>query len=134
MKQLRQENNMSMIFITHDLGVVAEVADRVAVMYKGRIVEQATVEEIFSNPQHPYTKGLLACRPPLQKKLRRLPVINDFMLENEGGQLTELPKNVNEVISSNIISAAEIEQRYRGLMQQTPILSVKKSSIAFCPL
>ncbi|MBA2408210.1 MAG: ABC transporter ATP-binding protein [Chitinophagales bacterium] len=131
MKQLRQENNMSMIFITHDLGVVAEVADRVAVMYKGKIVEQASVEEIFSNPQHPYTKGLLACRPPLQKKLRRLPVINDFMLENEGGQLTELPRNINEVISSNFISAAEIEQRYRGLMQQTPILSVKNLKTYF---
>jgi peptide/nickel transport system ATP-binding protein len=71
---LSKETGMSTIFITHDLGVIAEIADRVVVMYKGKIVEQGTVLEIFSNPKHPYTKGLLACRPPLGKRLSKLPV------------------------------------------------------------
>ena len=62
-RQLQKEQNMGVIFITHDLGVVAEIADKAAVMYKGEIVEQNTVNEIFNRPQHPYTKALLACRP-----------------------------------------------------------------------
>ena len=61
---------MGILFITHDLGVIAELADKVVVMYKGEIVEQGDVWSIFSNPQHPYTKGLLACRPPLNKRLQ----------------------------------------------------------------
>jgi peptide/nickel transport system ATP-binding protein len=65
MLQLQRENDMGIMFITHDLGVIAELADKVVVMYKGRIVEQGPVLDIFKNPQHPYTKGLLACRPPL---------------------------------------------------------------------
>lgn len=59
MKNLQAERNMSILFITHDLGVIAELADRVVVMYKGKIVEQGTVLAIFSNPQHPYTKVCL---------------------------------------------------------------------------
>jgi peptide/nickel transport system ATP-binding protein len=78
-KELQKENNMGVIFITHDLGVVAEIADRAVVMYKGEIVEQNSVKEIFNNPGHPYTKGLLACRPVLHKKGERLPVVADFM-------------------------------------------------------
>jgi peptide/nickel transport system ATP-binding protein len=72
---------MGVIFITHDLGVVAEVADRAVVMYKGEIVEEGTVQDLFRQPQHPYTKGLLACRPVLHPKGERLPVVSDF-LEN----------------------------------------------------
>jgi peptide/nickel transport system ATP-binding protein len=78
-KDLQKENNMGVIFITHDLGVVAEIADRAVVMYKGEIVEQNSVTEIFTNANHPYTKGLLACRPVLHKKGERLPVVADFM-------------------------------------------------------
>jgi peptide/nickel transport system ATP-binding protein len=78
---LSEETGMSTIFITHDLGVIAEIADKVIVMYKGKIVEQGTVLEIFENPKHPYTKGLLACSPPLEKRLKQLPVISDFMEE-----------------------------------------------------
>ena len=63
MQKLQQEHDMGIMFITHDLGVIAELADKVVVMYKGNIVEQGNVWDIFSNPQHPYTKGLLACRP-----------------------------------------------------------------------
>lgn len=87
MRQLRDEIGMSIIFITHDLGVIGEIADKVAVMYKGKIVEQGTTLDIFSNPQHPYTKSLLACRPPLGIRLKKLPVISDFMNEDENGNM-----------------------------------------------
>lgn len=81
-KSLQQQVNMGVIFITHDLGVVAEIAHRVVVMYKGNIVEQGNAQEVLSNPQHPYTKGLLACRPILHRKGERLPVVSDFLTAN----------------------------------------------------
>ena len=78
-RKLRDERGMSVLFITHDLGVIAEIADRVAVMFKGKLVEQGPIEQIFANPSHPYTKGLLNCRPRLESKLRRLPTVADYM-------------------------------------------------------
>lgn len=78
-KELQQQSNIGVIFITHDLGVVAEVADRAVVMYKGEIVEQHTVKEIFTNPKHPYTQALLACRPVNHERGKRLPVVSDFL-------------------------------------------------------
>jgi len=78
-KELQQQSDMGVIFITHDLGVVAEVADRAVVMYKGEIAEQDTVKKIFSDPTHPYTKALLACRPVNHKRGERLPVVSDFL-------------------------------------------------------
>ena len=79
LRELRDNRGMSMIFITHDLGVIAEIADTVAVMYQGKIVESGNVWQIFSNPKHPYTKGLLACRPRLEENQQYLPTISDFM-------------------------------------------------------
>jgi peptide/nickel transport system ATP-binding protein len=85
---LRREEGMGVIFITHDLGVVAEAADRVAVMYKGSIVEQGLVGQVLANPSHDYTRALLACRPGLHPRKSRLPVVSDFMggnpMQNEG--------------------------------------------------
>ena len=78
-KELQQQSGMGVIFITHDLGVVAEIADRTIVMYKGEIVEQNTVQQIFTNAQHPYTRGLLACRPLLHEKGKRLSIVSDFL-------------------------------------------------------
>ncbi len=88
-KELQIQNEMGVIFITHDLGIVGEIADRVLVMYKGKIVEQNTTANIFSNPQHPYTKALLACRPGLHQKGERLPVVSDFMVMTDSGEITE---------------------------------------------
>jgi len=82
-KELQEEQKMGVIFITHDLGVVSEIADKIAVMYKGNIVETNTRKEIFVNPQHPYTKGLLACRPVFHQKGERLPVVSDFLEEKK---------------------------------------------------
>ena len=84
-KELQKQLNMGVIFITHDLGVVAEIADRAVVMYKGEIVEQNTVKEIFTNPKHPYTKALLACRPVNHERGKRLPVVSDFLDEKIPG-------------------------------------------------
>lgn len=78
-KELQEQSGMGVIFITHDLGVVAEIADRAAVMYKGEIVEQGTIKDLFLNPQHPYTQALLACRPVNHERGKRLPVVSDFM-------------------------------------------------------
>ncbi len=79
LRRLRDERGMAILFITHDLGVIAEIADDVAVMYEGKLVEQAEILELFENPKHPYTKGLLACRPRLDSSFRRLPTVADFM-------------------------------------------------------
>ena len=78
-RELQQQENMGVIFITHDLGVVAEIADRVAIMYKGEIVEQNTAFNIFNNPQNSYTKALIACRPAQHPKNESLPTVSDFM-------------------------------------------------------
>ena len=79
LQRSKAERNMSLIFISHDLGVVSEIADRVLVMYKGEIVEEAETKTIFSHPKHPYTKGLLACRPAPEYHLKKLPVVADFL-------------------------------------------------------
>jgi len=83
LRDLQKEHNMAMIFITHDLGVVSQIAQRILVMYKGKTVEQGDVKQIFHAPQHPYTKGLLACKPPLNSRPERLLTVADFLNESE---------------------------------------------------
>ncbi len=89
-RRLRDERGMSILFISHDLGVIAEIADRIAVMFRGRIVERGSVTGVFNNPQHAYTKGLLACRPHLDRDFRRLPTVADFMDVDEDGDGGEI--------------------------------------------
>ena len=131
MKQLQQEKNMGMLFITHDLGVIADIADKVVVMYKGCVVENGTVEQIFNNPQHPYTKGLLACRPPLHKRLKKLPTIKDFMNENIDGTFTEISQSVNESLKNLEVSSAEIAAQRKEIYSRNPILKVEQLSTWF---
>jgi peptide/nickel transport system ATP-binding protein len=135
MRHLRDENDMSIIFITHDLGVIAEIADRVAVMYHGKIVEEGTVWDIFQNPQHPYTKGLLACRPRLELKLKVLPVVSDFMGKDEEGNLIEKFSgkfsSVGEAILMNFVGDDEIEERQIALSKMKPHLQVKNLKTYF---
>ncbi len=134
MKELQQQHQMSMIFISHDLGVVAEIADRIVVMYKGNIVEQGLVQEIFESPKHSYTKGLLACRPPILKRLKRLPVMSDFLQEDGKGKIFSSPEikignSFSE--SENEISMQEMDERLKHLVQQKKILEVKNLVVQF---
>lgn len=125
MYQLKHEIDSAIMFITHDLGVIAEIADKVLVMYKGRIVEQGTVLEIFSNPKHPYTRSLLACRPPLGKRLSKLPTVVDFMRENPDGSIVELNTSVEDAINAVVIDQSVTDKRREELAKQEPILKVQ---------
>jgi peptide/nickel transport system ATP-binding protein len=117
-KSLQLEKNMGVIFITHDFGVVVEIAQKVIVLYKGNIVEENTTKELFNNPQHPYTKALLACRPSLHPKGQRLPVVSDFMGGDEFA--IEQLENVKE--------SATIEQ---GNASSNILMKVENLSIHF---
>ena len=117
LKELQRENGMGMIFITHDLGVVSEIADDVIVMNKGVIVERGTTRDILNNPQHPYTKGLIACRPPLDYRLERLPVVKEFL----DGKWRN-----NEQVKRELLITDEIRQKQHELLySQEPILKVQ---------
>jgi peptide/nickel transport system ATP-binding protein len=124
MRQLQQETGMAILFITHDLGVVAELADSVVVMNKGRILEQGSVADIFSAPRHPYTRGLLACRPPLDKKLYRLPTISDFMNETADGTFTETDSSVKGMVGKYEITRDDILKQRDHLYKAEPVLKV----------
>lgn len=135
MKKLKDENDTSIIFITHDLGVVAEVADRVLVMYQGKIVEQGTVWNIFSNPKHPYTKGLLACRPRLDYRLKKLPVVADFMENDENGVLIEKKNNIFDLNGDEFqkifVTNEEVLKRAKLLQTRFPLLIVDRLKTYF---
>ena len=127
-KELQLQNNMGVLFITHDLGLVADIADEIVVMYKGRIVETGNVRQIFHQPQHPYTKALLLCRPVLYGKGQRLPVVSNFLINNEETLINkdaEIVSEIQDVKSTNRNIADHI------LSSQVPFLSVKNLSVSF---
>ncbi|WP_142602127.1 ABC transporter ATP-binding protein [Solitalea koreensis] len=123
--KLKEERNMSMIFISHDLGVVAEVADHVVVMYKGDVMEQGTADVIFENPKHPYTKGLLACRPAANLHLKKLPTVADFMQVDEEGRIIETGNTVHSLRKELGFGESEKVKRKEQLYQQLPLLSLQ---------
>ena len=116
---LQRENNMGVILITHDLGIVADIADKIVVMYKGEIVEQGKAADILRSPQHQYTKALLACRPAGKSKGKRLPVVSDFMEMKEDLRVENEPQTIN------------LEQQTSNNKPQTIILSVKNLQVSF---
>jgi peptide/nickel transport system ATP-binding protein len=139
---------MSLIFITHDLGIIAEIADQVAVMYQGKIVEAGPVWDIFAQPQHPYTKGLLACRPQPNQRLRRLPTVADFMaVEANGAEINAAngsqPLNGSTpVIRERVLDAeaqarfaplteAELTTRAEALSASGPLLAVENLQVGY---
>lgn len=79
LRSLQQHHGISIVFITHDLGVIAQVADDIMVMYRGHVVEQGPAADILHHPRQPYTQGLLACRPPLDSHPHRLPTVEEFL-------------------------------------------------------
>lgn len=123
--KLQRLYGMSIIFITHDLGVIAEVADRVLVMYQGQVVEENSIYQLFSAPQHPYTKGLLACRPPLDQRLQQLPTMEAFMRMDEQGQAQSLDKSVGMALQEMTISAEERRKHLKRLYNRKPLLQVE---------
>lgn len=116
-KKLQQESGMSCIFISHDLGVISEICDKVAVMYKGKVIEEGEVTKIFSNPKEKYTKGLIACRPRLEVRYKKLPTVKDYLK--------------NENYEAEIHSPSERKKNQQKIYQQTPILEVKNLSKYF---
>ncbi len=131
MLQLQKEHQMGIMFITHDLGVIAELADQVIVMYRGKVVEQGPVLDIFNNPQHPYTKSLLACRPPLDKRLVRLPISSDFMKTDANGNMVEVHKTIHEAINSVIITNEQRTLEHKELYSRNKILELQNIKTYF---
>ena len=118
LRKLQTETGMGMIFITHDLGVVAEIADDVAVMHNGEIMERGTVQQILNHPQHPYTQGLLACRPPMNVRLKRLPIVKEFLDGQwKGGK--------EQILNDLQITAEERQNHLKQLYSQQPLLKVE---------
>ncbi|MDC3305769.1 ABC transporter ATP-binding protein [Flavobacteriales bacterium] len=131
MQNLQKEHDMGIMFITHDLGVIAELADKVVVMYKGNIVEQGNVWDIFTNPKHPYTKGLLACRPPLDKRYTFLPTVSDFMKIDESGEIIDNGISVAEFTKDLAIPESERVARHKELYAKEPIMQIKNLKTYF---
>ncbi len=123
--RIKNERNSSLIFISHDLGVVREIADEVIVLYKGKIVEQASTETIFNSPQHPYTKGLLACRPSPTFQLKKLPVISDFLKVDLHGKIQSSGLTITEIRERYVLSDEEKKYRQKKLYNQEPLLKIK---------
>ena len=111
LRTLQNKYQIGIIFITHDLGVIAQIADDVAVMYKGEIVEQGTAEQVLYHPQHPYTRGLLACRPPLDSRPHRLPTVQDF-LEGNVPQEVQTPAAKREISATPLLRVRDLEVTY----------------------
>jgi peptide/nickel transport system ATP-binding protein len=133
LQDIQTRRQMAIIFVTHDLGIIAKIADQVAVMYQGQIVEAGTVEQIFQQPEHPYTKGLLACRPRLDRRLRFLPTVADFMEASQdattGKTIVQAKAQAN--LTHEEVSVAEQEQRLQALNAQPPLLEVKNLRVFF---
>lgn len=116
-RKLQQKYGMSVLFITHDLGVVAEIADKVMVLYKGEVVEHDTISNIFLQPKHPYTQGLLACRPSMTTRLKKLPTVSDFMDSQQQG--------LQQVVSELTVSAEERAVFHQQLYAEKPLITVR---------
>ena len=116
LKQLQHKYGTSIIFITHDLGVIAQVADRIMVMYRGKVVEQGTAHDILHHPQEPYTQGLLACRPPLDSRPERLPTVEDYLSDPE---------------SKKIDSEEKIHTDSKKDIQKTKLIEVKDLDVTY---
>ena len=134
LQELRDRREMAMIFITHDLGIIAEIADVVAVMYKGKVVEYKPILDLFQNPSHPYTKSLLACRPRLDLKVKILPTIKDFMeeqIQSDGTlKIIEKSQPLDLLSQDNPSDNGDIQLPNLNKSSQ-PALSVRNLKVGF---
>ncbi|MFT6745844.1 MAG: peptide/nickel transport system ATP-binding protein [Glaciecola sp.] len=117
LKDIQTETGMSMLFITHDLSLVSNLATRVLVMKNGEIVEQGKVEKVFNNPSHAYTKALMACRPPLNKRYLNLPTISDFLGGND--------------FQKETIEPATRRERHKEIYKQEPVFEVENLKVSY---
>ena len=118
LRKLQRETGMGMVFITHDLGVVAEIADDVVVMHNGEILERGEVSQVLEHPQHPYTQGLLACRPPMKIRLKKLPIVKEFLDGQwKGGK--------EQILRELQITDEQRQQHLKELYSHDPILKVE---------
>lgn len=117
LQEIKEQDGLSMLFISHDLSVVADVADQVAVMMDGQIVENGPIRQILNQPGHAYTRGLLACRPSLHRKMHRLPTIESL--------------NDPPLAKVRQVTPAETEQRRARLYQPSPLLEVNHLSVRY---
>ncbi len=118
LKELQRTENLSMIFISHDIGVVSEVSDYILVMHDGEVVEYGESQEILNNPKEPYTKGLLACRPPRDYRLKRLPVVKEF-LDGTWSDKVDFRQQL-------VVTQEERKSHLAKLYSQEPILRVER--------
>ena len=109
LKSIQKETGMSIIFISHDLALVSEISDNVVVMYKGKIVENGSVEDVFNNPKHDYTKALINSRPSVNVRLKVLPTIQDYL---------------NNSISHAVVSSSDRVNNHEILYSSAPLLKV----------
>ncbi|MEA5462910.1 ABC transporter ATP-binding protein [Leptothoe sp. PORK10 BA2] len=136
LRDLRDRRSMSMIFITHDLGTIAEIADDVAVMYRGKIVEYGAVDQIFDRPEHPYTKGLLACRPRPDQRLRKLPTVADYMQvqEEPDGEIKIFSRHFDSDEANKLtaeVSPDETANRLAQISGDTPLITVQNLKVGY---
>jgi peptide/nickel transport system ATP-binding protein len=129
---LQQKHKMSVLFITHDLAVVGEIADHVVVMQQGEIKEKGTAKVIFEAPQHPYTKALLSCRPNVESRPKRLPVIEDF-LRPEGLRPENIAQQTrgyaaDDDIVLDVRNLSKMFQLKDGLFKKREVAAVKDAS------
>lgn len=127
-QELRYNFQTSVLFISHDLGVIAEIADKVIVMRDGEILEYGDIMETYANPKHNYTKGLLACRPRLEVKLKKLPTVQDFFTKDEKGATY---KSIGEALLLNAESSKVVMKKQIERMNKPPLLLVQDLQVNF---
>jgi peptide/nickel transport system ATP-binding protein len=125
MKGLRDEYNTAIIFISHDLNLLSGFAEKAMVMKDGKVVEYGDVKDVFNHPAHPYTRGLLSCRPPLKSRLFRLPVLSDFLSASGAGSGFD-PNH-----PSNQILPQERQIRHKEIYAQTPLIQVQNLRVGY---
>lgn len=129
-RELQDNTGAACLFISHDLGVISELAHEVAVMHQGVMVETGPVEEVFRHPKHPYTKGLIACRPPLYQRLHRLPVVADFLSPDAATPeaIVAAPRIIDQ--TTPLLDVRHVSVRYPG---RPPVQALSEASFALYP-
>ncbi len=131
LRDLKDDLGVGVLFVTHDLGVVAELANRVVVMYRGKIVEQGNTQDLFKNPSHPYVKGLLACRPTLETQFKILPTVEDFLhtkIEKDGSYTLSDQPDAEEKLAK---LTCEVKNEREDKSTPTSLLHVSALQVHF---